>query len=952
MEVMLKKNDSKSAPMFNRQRITFDPPDPIKCVCVCNNQLIMALSKNTLIRIDLDRPPSTDEVELTKIQNDSVENMFMDPTGSHVIIAMSSTDNIYLPKNSRKPRVLTKLKGHKITSVAWNVKQQTEATTGLILVGTSKGVLFELELLSGESNKLFGQNFETYTKELCTFVRDKANDVTGLFFSELPQKKSDNNTGNKMYFVIVTVVSRLYQLVGPMTSQSSEGGPSFSCFFDNYSGRFQDFPCAKSCSQLSVYSTNHNNPPQRIAWLMDGDVYTGRINMAASPGMDDVIKDTKLIPYGPDSKKPIPISMAITQFHFLILLPNSLRVICLLNENLVEQDAYDGKFGALKGVTMDPIKRIIWSFSSRAIFKYNVVDENRDIWKIYMNMGEFNLAKQYCKDNDDHYDEIVNKEADHLFISGRYDECALAFAKSNRSFEEATLKFSNLTDKSPLKKFLLTKLDMMGEKVMMMMMMIMVMWVVMVMMMIIISNDDNEAANKVLFDRMKMEFKRFMETGRLQTLIRINAQLIYDIINGQGDESDFIFFASLISDYERLLRFHIERGQFEQALNVLSKQQVSKDIIYHYSPYLIHHIPSKTIDFWISKGSQLEPRSLLPSLVQYEKNSHYSKNNDSIRYIEYCIDRQHCRDRSVHNYLVSLYAKYNMEDRLMGYLLDQGDDPDAVCYDLKYALRVSSEHGLYRTCIHIFTTMRLFDEAVDLALMTDVELASQTATIPDDDDELRRKLWLKIARHVVEKEGDIEKTMGVVERGGNLINIQDVLPLFPDFVTIDHFKDAICTSLKNYNDEIEEIKKGMDEATDNAQEIRDKMAAFKNRCTKISKSDKCESCDFPLTLRDFYVFPCRHAFHMECLLNESWQHLSKHQRNQITELQRRIASLIMEKHQHQLSPAKTKEMTSLKKEMDALLASECIYCGTFMIECIDKPFIDKDQYDSVVQSWL
>lgn len=33
----------------------------------------------------------------------------------------------------------------------------------------------------------------------------------------------------------------------------------------------------------------------------------------------------------------------------------------------------------------------------------------------------------------------------------------------------------------------------------------------------------------------------------------------------------------------------------------------------------------------------------------------------------------------------------------------------------------------------------------------------------------------------------------------DLIRIEDILPFFSDFVTIDHFKDAICNSLKVQN---------------------------------------------------------------------------------------------------------------------------------------------------------
>jgi len=43
------------------------------------------------------------------------------------------------------------------------------------------------------------------------------------------------------------------------------------------------------------------------------------------------------------------------------------------------------------------------------------------------------------------------------------------------------------------------------------------------------------------------------------------------------------------------------------------------------------------------------------------------------------------------------------------------------------------------------------------------------------------------ARHVVEKEKDIKRAMEF-QRECDLLKIEDILPFFPDFVTIDHFK--------------------------------------------------------------------------------------------------------------------------------------------------------------------
>jgi vacuolar protein sorting-associated protein 18 len=80
----------------------------------------------------------------------------------------------------------------------------------------------------------------------------------------------------------------------------------------------------------------------------------------------------------------------------------------------------------------------------------------------------------------------------------------------------------------------------------------------------------------------------------------------------------------------------------------------------------------------------------------------------------------------------------------------------------------------------------------------DIELAKANADKPEDDDVLRKKLWLRIARHVVETNADkpedseamrknIKKAMAFL-KDCDLLKIEDILPFFPDFVLIDDFK--------------------------------------------------------------------------------------------------------------------------------------------------------------------
>lgn len=100
----------------------------------------------------------------------------------------------------------------------------------------------------------------------------------------------------------------------------------------------------------------------------------------------------------------------------------------------------------------------------------------------------------------------------------------------------------------------------------------------------------------------------------------------------------------------------------------------------------------------------------------------------------------------------------------------------------------------------------------------------------------------------------------------DLLKIEDILPFFPDFVVIDDFKEEIAQALEGYSSHIESLKKEMDEATRTAESIKQDIAALKNRFVTIDTGEQCSSCSHLLLTRQFYVFPCRHTFHADCLI--------------------------------------------------------------------------------------
>jgi len=71
-------------------------------------------------------------------------------------------------------------------------------------------------------------------------------------------------------------------------------------------------------------------------------------------------------------------------------------------------------------VVRDPVRGTIWCFSERVIFKYVITDEERHIWKIFLDKGNFIKSQEFSKHDQDKMEIISMKHADHCFANKEY----------------------------------------------------------------------------------------------------------------------------------------------------------------------------------------------------------------------------------------------------------------------------------------------------------------------------------------------------------------------------------------------------------------------------------------------------------------------------------------------------------------------------------------------------
>lgn len=205
--------------------------------------------------------------------------------------------------------------------------------------------------------------------------------------------------------------------------------------------------------------------------------------------------------------------------------------------------------------------------------------------------------------------------------------------------------------------------------------------------------------------------------------------------------------------------------------------------------------------------------------------------------------------------------------------------------------------------------------------------------------------------------------------GNDLLKIEDILPLFPDFETIDQFKKPIIKSLEHYNERLSDLRTEMNDASKSIDEIRDDLAKYRTRCVAtVDANATCSLCEQPLMLQSaFYIFACGHYFHSDCLFTYI-RRLMKRKDEGNTDETNRTQSISksgqaneqnkpkLDKSLKKLSINKdidtvnrlqsiiasgiappSRDMESVQQELDDLVASQCVLCGETAVDYVDQP---------------
>lgn len=825
--------------------------------------------------------------------------MYLDPTASHLIICTSLGDNYYLHSQSRTPRPLGKLRGVSIESIAWSPLLPT-ASTGEILIGAADGNIYETYI---ETSHDF---YKRELKHLKVLHKLPDGPITGLWADNL-RGKSD------MRRVVISTPVRLFHLVGKLGNSQESNGSIYTKMFGSEqpvvheisrttSGGHSSLAVSPDPSQNA--SHDHGASHRAYAWLSPQGVFQGSLLDSPADGKlgNIVFSESKMLPRSSIVTTEVQgrrkataeaiDAIALTQWHIINLVGSRVIIINRLTGEMVsEHDVLDKNQHPI-GFSVDLQMKTFWLFTSQEVFEIVVHDEDRDIWSIMMKTQQYEAALRHTH-TPTQRETVAAAFGDHLASKGHWAQAATVYGRSNKPFEDIALSIIDNNQPDALRQFLVTRLSATKRSATMQRMMIAT-WLVEIFTAKLNTLDDaiitraeleetlSQTESQKVLDSVRKEYQNFVLTYKQD----LDRKTVYDIISSHGREQELLFFANTINDYNYVLSYWVQRERWNEALDVLRKQ-TDPEVFYRYSSVLMAHVPTETVDIMM-RHSSLKARSIVPALLEYNRTfSGPTSQNQAVRYLNYHVYQLNSKDVAVHNTLVTIYALHPSKDEsgLLSYLQAQGDEPR---YDPDFALRLCIQHHRTLSCVHIYTSMEQYLQAVDLALShNEVELAAVIADRPISNPTLRKRLWLAVARKVISQSNGIQKAIEFLKRC-ELLKIEDLIPFFPDFVVIDDFKEEICGALEDYSRSIDALKQQMDESSLTATNIKVDIAALDHRYAIVEPGEKCYVCGLPLLSRQFFIFPCQHSFHSDCLGRKVMEQAGVGKSSRIKDLQVQI----------------------------------------------------------------
>ena len=972
------------------------------------------------------------------------EKIWTDKIGNHSIIRFKNSIYYY---NSKvfiiKELIKLKEQNIEVCAVGFDQENISNNSTGNILITDCYNNIYEYNIninLIDENDytieekiekldRLTFREWENEDDEDQTDDYNINNRIYGIKFyknqNKLENSNNNNiNINNDNCYIIAVTKNRIYQLKGPYINNS------FKVFFDKYKNNhylYNDyclfFPEGdlhkKNNNEFTdydidiIYNKENKIMFQNFGWRTETGYSFGNFSYDNDDLLPEDIKKISIIPFMKmlNSNKKIkenPIAVTQTINHIFILYNDSFQVISKLTYNIIHRETLTKKFCGILYNEYSPNNGCIILISyNDGLYKIPLIDENKEIWNEYVEIGDYSRAISLCKKENkiSIIKKIKKMSAEKNFDEGSLLNAAIDYAESDENFENVFLKFLVKNDYKSLGLYLRRYIKNNLKESDLCQLAIINFYLFDIILNEISKNNDKENKKRLLD-----EFASFIK----QNKNNLDKDSCYQLLQNYGLIEEFVEFATLIQDYETVILHFINEKNIPSAIHKLKMfvdENKNKDILkklsnlfMQNSHLLFKQCPRESINLLKNKlKNYVDIEIIVTAIVSttekdennseiqhqniLEKEKLKKKNNEEIlSYLRTLIKNTNSNEiKNIHN-LYIYYLSKNPENQkeLINYLKEPlkndediyGKNKKEVLFQLDYAKKIFKNNP--EAFALVLALMGKYTDSINLSMQTPnkncQEIAKYIASnVPDE--KLKKNLWINIFSHYKQDEIGPQKIMAE----SKILKIEDILPFISDKIKIEDFKKQISRCISEYEENIKSLKSDINEYNKTTEIIQDDINSIKKKSTEIQYGHcKCDICKNIIKDQNIYLFPCGHIFDAICIKNslvdyektgilnnkikEKTKKIIKYFKklkiekdipekkentsNDIAGILSKIISYGKDvvKMQDQNSNKLTdKEKEEMTKELNNLLSEQCILCGEYLVDSVQCSLIDEEK---------
>lgn len=322
-------------------------------------------------------------------------------------------------------------------------------------------------------------------------------------------------------------------------------------------------------------------------------------------------------------------------------------------------------------------------------------------------------------------------------------------------------------------------------------------------------------------------------------------------ISSQECSSGAVRYAEKINAVHHLVMHFICEHSWTDILNLLKYQELEEleELFYDTSLVLLINSSSPTAQMWACHP-RLHISKFMPGLIRNDiLHAAGAPNCELVRQMIHFFSKSSVCESSIKRYLLSHIV--DVVDVILSYL-NMGS---SNLFDVQYALRICHSRSQCSVCAWAYVYLGMYEEATNFALTFDIALARTFADLPEVPLWLKMILWLEVAKHIINDQSLALSESSRILDESPLLSLEEILPLFPDFVVIDTFKSELSGSIDGYDRNLKSLRTEMAASMDTSQSYTSRIIKKSSQNISIPVHRFCALSGRPILAESFQCFP-------------------------------------------------------------------------------------------------